>query len=488
MQIRTVNGSGQLSRFLGVLIAILVFFLYCRTPQDADMWWHLRAGQEMWQSKSVLLIDKFSFTRTGTPWVNAFWISEVIIYFAYRQAGFLGITFLVGLTGSATFYTLYRQMDGNKLVNAFVLLLAAITAAPVWGPRPQIFSFFLLALLNYRLERTQNNQRRSYWILVPIFVLWANVHGGWIWGILLLFAHLVGGTLNNLSTTSVNYVSSWKNLTGLAFWTFVAALAIGVNPNGIDLWKLPFHTVNVSMQIQEWASPDFHQVQFHPLLWILFLLIISAVVGKPKTDWSSILKLVGFTYLTFVSQRNIGPFAIIAAPILANWSNRAIENFHADYFSKFNIQSPKAFSPKTVTLLNSIVLFFIGMAAIGRAYIVSTTKAVDKGMPVNAVQWLIKNPSDGPLFNSYNWGGYLTWTLPQTPVFIDGRADLYGSELINQWWDVVRGTPQGFDVLKIWRIQTIVLEPNWPVVSLLPEAGWYEAFRDNTAVIFIKNE
>ncbi len=485
MRGRTRSALYELSKYLGLLIAVLVFFLYIRSPQDADMWWHLRAGQVMWQTKSILLVDKFSYTRIGQPWVNAFWISELILYLVFKSGGYIGLTCLVSLIGGATFYALYRNMRGNAFVNAFVVLLAAITAAPVWGPRPQILSFLLLALLDWWLEYSQNKHRLSYWFLIPIFILWANVHGGWIWGFLLLMAHITGNAFNKITSASENTGPSWKELFYLFFWTLAAIIAIGINPNGISIWKLPFRTVDVSMNIQEWASPDFHQLEFHPFLWMLFLLLTSALVGRPKVNWGDLFKVVGFAYLTFISQRNIGPFAIVTAPILAKWANSAVENL-ANQMQLRNTQSTSFLNPKVDALLKSVILIFISLAAIGRIYVVSIPSAVNKGLPTRAVQWLKENPPSGPLFNSYNWGGYLTWALPQIPVFIDGRADLYGKDIISQWQEVVQGTPEGFAVLEKWHIQAILLEPSWPIVKLLPYEGWTEAYHDNTAVIFIK--
>ena len=118
------------------------------------------------------------------------------------------------------------------------------------------------------------------------------------------------------------------------------------------------------------------------------------------------------------------------------------------------------------------------LTALGRVYLASTPTEVNKNVPVGAVEWLKENKAGGHLFNSYNWGGYLAWSLPQSPVFIDGRADLFGNELINDWWNVVDGTPQGFAILDQWKVQTILLEPSWPIIKLLPSAGWREVYQD----------
>jgi hypothetical protein len=473
---------------LQFLVPILVFLILARTPQDADLWWHLRAGQDMWQSKSILLTDTFSYTRAGQPWVNAFWVSEIVFYLTYKLGGFLAITSLVALVGAVTFYFVYRRMDGNPFVNAFIIILAVLTAAPIWSPRPQLFSFLILALLDGWLSRIQKENQKWLWLLIPIFALWANIHGGWIWGFLLLAAHIAGMALNNLTKENRGNAENWKFLLRLVFWSLAACLAIGLNPNGITIWRLPFYTASVSMQIQEWASPDFHQFEFQPLLWMVFLLVITAVLAKPKANWATLLKVLGFAYLTFISARSIAVFAIIAAPVLAEWANAAIENLRTDLAVHIDMNTGPMLSEKTNRILNSVLLFIIGVTALGRAYLVSMPVEVNKNVPVAAVQWLKENPTSGNLFNSYNWGGYLTWALPQNPVFIDGRADLYGTGLLNDWWNVVDGTPQGLEVLDQWKVQTILLEPSWPVIKLLPSMGWREVYRDTMAVIFVKEK
>jgi len=443
----------------------------------------------MWQSKSILLTDTFSYTRAGSPWVNAFWISEVALYLLCHLGGFFALTAMVALTGAATFYILFRRMDGNIFANAFVIILATLTAAPIWSPRPQIFSFLIMALLDgWLVMKAQKGDPRGLWVLIPIFALWANIHGGWIWGFLLLLATIVGTALDNLSKEDRFAPSNWKYLFQLTAWSMAAGLAIGLNPNGISIWRLPFHTANVSMQIQEWASPDFHQIAFQPLLWMIFLLIITAALAKPKTNWASLLKLTGFAYLTFVSQRSVAVFAIIAAPILAEWTNGAIEAIKNDFSIQSGKESKPLFPEPINRIVKTLLVIVIGLAALGRAYLLSTPTKVYTNVPAGAVEWLKENPINGRLFNSYNWGGYLEWSLPQTPVFIDGRADLYGTELINEWWKVVDGTPQGFAILDKWNVRAILLEPDWPIVKLLPASGWKEMYHDDMAVVFVKEK
>jgi hypothetical protein len=473
-----------LDSLLAPLIFILIFFLLTRAPVDADLWWHLRAGEEMIAQKRVLLTDIFSYTRAGAAWVNAFWLSEIIIYGLYRFLGYFGLSAFVALTGALSFDIVRRRLAGNRLVNSFVLVLAALTAASVWGPRPQILSFLFVAWLDRFLSQSHaadsNGGRGRLWVLIPLFALWANIHGGWVWGFLLLFAQIAGMiTGTALNPAREERALQWRAIKTLSIWSFFAALAVGVNPNGLGIWRLPFQQVGVSMQIQEWLSPDFHRVDFHPMLWMIFLLLFLAPFAR--ADWSQTFKVVGFAYLTFVAQRNIAVFAIVAAPLLSLWLNRAAQVL----LEGKRVRAAET-TPRLATLINSFILILLGATALGKLILVSQPARVDENYPVEAVEWIKENRPNGNLFNSYNWGGYLLWNLRDYPVFIDGRADLYGDELIGQWHDVVSARQNATRILDQWNANVVLLEPHWQIIRVLENDGWEVAYRDEKSVVLIR--
>ncbi|PWH14610.1 MAG: hypothetical protein DDG60_07605 [Anaerolineae bacterium] len=462
------------------LIPVLVFFLLSRTPADADMWWHLRAGKEMWENQQILLTDTFSYTQAGNPWVNAFWLAEILLYGIYQLGGFLGLSLFVACMAALTFGVLYfRVRQQAPWSGALITLLAAITAAPVWGPRPQLFSFLLLTILDLLLAHPNHHLLRRVIMIGLLFALWANLHGGWIWGILLLIAHLAGHLFESLQTQSISRSTIFRLLQQSAI-LLTAGLAVGLNPNGLWLWRLPFHTVNVSMQIQEWLSPDFHRVDFHPMLWMLFLLLGSLNFGKERLQWAELFKIIGFVYLTFVAQRNIAPFAIVTAPVLARTTHSAFQTLGLYFLTAQPVRRP------VNTIFNALLVLVLLGLALFRLHLLSTPALVEKDYPAKAVAWLKTQSFSGPLFNSYNWGGYLTWSLPEMPVYIDGRADLYGEAMLREWHAIVGGTPHGLTALEKRQIKVILLEPTWPVVRLLPTQGWSEVYRDETAVIFVR--
>jgi hypothetical protein len=460
-------------RFVALIIFLLIFILLTRPVTDADLWWHLRAGQVMLEQKQILLIDVFSYTQAGVEWVNAFWISEILLYAIYIIAGYFGLTFFVALIGVFTFYIINKQILGNLFINGFILILATLTAAPVWSPRPQILSFLLIAILNYWLTN-----KRSHWFLIPLFTFWANIHGGWIWGFLLLIAHIAGEAFQQFTSQEKN----WAEAKSLIGWSIFATLAIGLNPNGLAIWILPFQQINVSLQIQEWLSPDFHRIDFHPFLWMIFLLIFSAPFSK-KPDWIQVFKVLGFAYLTFFSQRNIALFAIVSVPLLSEWMNSMLQHYQRNARLKSDVQLPLV--PQQ--LINAILILILILTAIGNVYLSSLPEKVNTNYPVNAIQWIKENKPKGNLFNSYNWGGYLIWALPEYPVFIDGRADLYGNEIINQWAIIVNGDEGAFEKLDKWNIDVILIEPYWDVVKILEKnPDWQKNYQDEKSIIFIQ--
>jgi len=473
-----------------VVVFLLIAAIATAPPVDADMWWHLRNGEEMWHQHKILLEDTFSYTRAGAPWVNAFWLSDLGLYALWRAGGLFAITLAVALLAVALLSLLFKHMEGNTYLRGLLLLLAMLGIQPNWTARPQLLSFLLLAILDGFLDRHRLGNRQPLWVLPFLFALWGNLHGGFIWGILLLLATIVGSGLDLLSGHPA--ALSWKDVGTLTIWSFLAGIALALNPNGAMLWWLPFQQVHVSLAIQEWLSPDFHQPYAHPLLWLLFLWIVSLAYSGKRPSFVDLLKGLGFTYLFFVAQRNMGPYAIILLPVLARSLPAAVESFTRSGFAGHVWQRAKQVpaknspSPRFNFIVNTALVSFLATFVLLRAWVVSQPPSVVRSLPVGAVEWIKENRPAGPLFNSYNWGGYLIWQLPQYPVFIDGRADLYGNDLLAQWHEVVNAGPHALAILEKWQVHLVLLEPDWPIISLLEEKGWQVLYRDPLSIVLAR--
>jgi hypothetical protein len=361
-----------------------------------------------------------------------------------------------------------------------------------WTPRPQLLSFLLLAWLDYFLHRHIHFKRQPLWALTILFALWGNLHGGFIWGALLLLATLTGETFNNLlgNQPKINY----REIGILGIWSTLALLAVAINPNGFELWKLPFQQVDVSLAIQEWLSPDFHQVYAHPTLWLLFLLIFGVGFAQKRISFTDLFKGLGFAYLFFFAQRNLVAYTIIILPIVEKFLSPALINLAAapglklilERFSKQTSESQ--LPPKIAATINNLLIVLFTALLLGYSYLVSTPESIAKEVPAQAVEWVRRNQPRGPIFNSYNWGGYLTWQLRDYPVFIDGRADLYGNEIIQEWAEISDGTEKGLQLLESRKINLIFLEPYHALSGKLDPQKWEKVYGDSQIVIYQRRQ
>ena len=486
------------------VIMLLIFIMAARTPVDNDLWWHLRIGEASWDAGHPIMTDQFSFTRFGAVWTNQEWLSQIALYGLYRLGGFLAIGAVVALLASASLALVYIQMGEPALLKAFVIVLATMVAAPVWVPRAELASLVFLAAVGYLLYLYKWKQKDRLWLFIPLFILWSNVHGGYALGLILCGAMVAGEALNNFLGFKGPEVLSVKRILRLVGWMIIAGLAVLINPNGIRMWLIPFQTVGISAlqnYIVEWASPDFHQLFQQPFIWMLIALIASIGLSMRRLDGTDLVTLAIFTYLCLEARRNFGPFAIAASPILSRylwpamtaWVQRITPTIkemvaRMKLLQNLSIPMTEEFVTVRTKLVNFGIVALLATVGILRLYVVTSPSMVTtlekESAPVGAVAWIQANHPGGNLFNSYNWGGYLLWTLRDYPVFVDGRTDLYSDEIINQWLQVVNAEDGWQTELNKWDINLILIEPNWPIVKVLPYSGWKILYQDSTSMVF----
>lgn len=342
-----------------------------------------------------------------------------------------------------------------------------------------------LFLLLYDRYRANGN----FLTLIPIPIitmLWVNLHAGYIIGIVIEIIYLVGyfleiGLLRFRSRRKIDGAtrkSIWIQV-GILITSILAAL---INPVGFRILSYPFQTLNDSaMQsyIQEWFSPDFHQLIWQPFAVMLLVLIGVGMIGKRSFSMTKVLLTLAFGFGALRSMRNIPLFALVVIPVIA------------DQLSAFIRIKPKPQNPSRVFRWIAPILLSGAAVVLILATIQVTNiqpKAESDAFPKNAVEWVLENKPTGNVFNSYNWGGYIIWKLfPEYLVYIDGRADLYGEEFVSNYAEIYHAKIGWEDKLDQAKIQIVFIESDSLMADALRQSpNWKILFEDDLSVIFNK--
>lgn len=498
----TDHNQKSLDNLFFCVTMLLVFIMAVRVPLDSDMWWHLKAGEYTIAKGIPLLRDIFSYTRQAEVWINHSWLGEVILYWFYRYGGFWGLGLCVALTAVASMGLLYKTMRGGPVFKAWFVVLAAIISSYIWSPRPQIFSQLMLVILARLVLKNQATTGIRWTIgIFILFVLWSNLHGGYGLGIFLLI-FLILGEIADFILRSGQKEDLPVNFKRYFVWLLAGLGGVLVNPNGLNTLIVPFKTVGVqTLQnlIDEWASPDFHQLAMQPFLILLFTVVFSLAFSKKRPSGFEVIGFLGFTYLALVAKRNFAPFAVIATIVAGNHLPEILSNvitYLSHYFSeKVNLKNRNEtrLPDRMRQVVNFSLVGFLGLVAILKWYYVTYPAVVEmyeaRFYPQMAINYLKSNgiPS-GNMFNSYGWGGYLIWNLPETKVFVDGRTDLFGDELLIEWLKIVSAQEGWEQTVEKWQIEWFLIEPHQPIVTRLLEKQWKVRYQDEVSIVLVRDD
>jgi hypothetical protein len=489
-----------------LLVALLFVAIWAMAtgtgqPADTDTWWHLKSGQLMWETGRLLRTDPFSYTVAGQPILYPA-LFQVLLWPVYRVLGLDGLAILLAFMVTASFALVYRQCTGKPFVAAFVILLAAVASSVIWSIRPQIVSFLLAALVAYLLDRYKKSGNvRWLWPLPILVVLWVNCHGGFIIAFILMGCYLVGEALNRFTTATPPDF----RIRPLVVAMLVSVPAVLLNPNTIKMVPYAFQTVSIGpLQdfIQEWAAPNFHNVQFQPFIWLLLLTLAAMGLSRRRAGWTD-LALVGvFGYMGLLAVRNIALFALVAPPVLTCHLVAALDDLalvpRFSWVGALTHTLPPLPPRRPLARLrvNAVLLALVLIAAgakVGLDLVRLRDPAVwGRGLPLGAVEYLRTHELPGQMLNTYNWGGYLIWSLyPEKPVFVDGRTDLYAlnSHVLEDYVRVHWVRPGWREVLDQYDIGYVVTERTGLLDMALAEAeGWEPAYTDDVAVIYRRQD
>lgn len=449
---------------------------------DGDLPRHLLMGKYVLEGNSPPTTETFAYPYAGREYVPHEWGTGVIFYLLFQVFDLNGVIFLAGLLIGGTFLLIFWKAvkSNNESLLTFVLVLlgAAVTSIH-WIIRPHLFSMLFIAIWLILLDDLYRNKHKRLWIFPVLMLLWANIHAEHIAGFLVLGAYLADSLWLFLSTRAAESFSKIKIVLIVLLLSFACSL---INPSGIQAWTTVAGYINNSYlmsRINETRPPNFIELRFLPLL-ILYVVSLAILISRRKNfRLADFLLIVGFGLMNAVSARNAHLFGVVAPLVLA----RGLRNIQVSQAFKNvgqMVAKLESFGKGTAVPILSAILLGIFLLA---GPLKSDNRFDPDYFPIQAVQWLEKNPQNGHMFNHFNWGGYILFRLwPSQKVFIESQTDTHGD--LTKSYETVKELDTGWgNIFKTYDIQWVIIPPGWELTDELKKQNWDMLYQDDTAII-----
>jgi hypothetical protein len=473
---------------------------------DGDTGWHIRAGEWMLAHHQVLRHDIFSFTKPGQPWFAWEWLWDVIFAWLHQRWGLeavvLSSVLLISLT-SALLFRLVRRRCPNNLLAIALTLTATAGSSLHWLARPHLFTMLFVVIFFSMLERVREGRTRLLFWLPALTVLWTNLHGGFVAGLLIIAAYAGGEAAAALLATDTRQRA--ESLAAARRYGAALAACLGatlINPYTYHLHAAIYAFLSDSYaydHISEYQSVSFH----HPLALYyepLFVLgIVCAFWNLSKRRFVYTFLLLGWAHLSLMAVRNVPLYLSIAAPIAGFTLYEMFRAVSEDTVPKWTariVRSLEGISTDIglverigrVHLVSAAALAIVGALIYAPAPSLKFKAEYDpQHYPAKALEALRSQDPAKRIFADDEWGDYLIYSLYPSggKVFVDGRADFYGSKFNNAYVDVLRVKYDWEDNLKKFGIDTVILSPDNPLASTLKQSPrWRLTYDDGVANVF----
>jgi hypothetical protein len=511
-------------RILVLLSLILLFFTffysYLSVPLwDYDFWWHISTGRYISENGHLPEKDPFSYTsdlaenknllpRYETLILKNYWLCQIFFYEIYKTFGAMGMIILRSLILMLVVLFVYwgLRRDSVKFYIIFpFVFLTWYTTMSFTGERPVLFTLLFSVLSFLLLDSFKKTRARTIFFLIPLMLLWANLHAGFIIGDIIIAAFITGETLDIM----LKRTAYTKNELFVFYSVTMSSIAVsGINPNGFSALIV---SLSPGFRIMTAGSQEYQSV--FPLYWskirsmdigYIILLALSPLIlilRARKMNLSHIILLSGFLLMSIVSLRFIAYFVAIGTLIVGREINHVIGKLFE-----------KGTSKKAQTLLTGIFAVIILLSTV--VYAVGVVKfekfrfkkAIWYSVPKGAVDFIEKNRLSGNIFNDFGFGGYLTWRLyPWKKTFVDTRTLNYTIDKEYEWIlktvesikskELPEGkTPLWKRLLDHYNVNIILLDTlgvqgGVPplLLKLMEDDTWVPVYVDLISIVFVRN-
>ncbi len=475
---------------------------------DCDTGWHIRTGEWILAHHQVPTQDVFSFTRVGQPWYAWEWLTDVLYAWLNSHGGLAAVVLLSVLLLSATFTLVFRiaKRHANPVIALLATLLAAGSSAIHWLARPHLFTLLFLALFYGALENVRSGRTRvgriPYLAILPVLtIVWTNLHGGFVAGIVLLAGYGAAEVIQALVAADGEAAgAAWARARNYFATAVACAAASLVNPY---FYRLHVHVVEYladpyeSQHVVEFLSLNFHNPVAIFFEALLLLGTAAAIRKATQGSYTEAVVLGVWAHGALLAARNIPLYGIVAAPaaaaVLDAWLKRLPETEVAGWLRQAasKVGTVIAETAETDALPRWHLVSAAGVALVAALLFAPkpprrfVSEYDPKSYPAGAVAMLRKQ-APARIFANDEWGDYLIYQLyPRDRVFVDGRSDFYGDEFMNKYLDVMSVRFDWEKTLDGFGIDTVLLAPDAPLAGALKESSrWRVVYDDGVALVF----
>lgn len=463
-----------------VTLSVGVTFLF--RMSSVDLAYHLRAGEAILSTHGVPSVDTFTFSVAGRAWLDQQWGAQVLLALVSRAGGWGGLAIFHAALVGATFWFLWlacRARGASARMSAALTLSGFAVCFYNAGMRPQTMAYPLFTATLWILADRRAHPRRL-WILPVVMAIWANVHGSFPLGLLLIALAWVEDRRDHAAT---------KNSTLPV--AVIGLLATVVGPYGIGVWR---YAIDISTNerilghIQEWAPTTIRSVD--GAIFFLSALVIVAYLARrgTKTDVLALVWLGSFFLLGVSTARGQVWWGFVFSVTMAGL---IIEQFRSSPSAEERVEEPGSL------VLNLLVVSaLIAFVAVGSPWFrdrvdpSSGSSSLLSSAPQRLVEAVQREaPRDARLFVTSAFASWFEYASPANPVFVDSRIELFPEDVWTDYVAVINAQDGWQEILDRWQVDAIVLRPeDSTLVPLLEEdSDWRLAYRDGSGTVFVRD-
>jgi hypothetical protein len=453
---------------------------------DPDMWWHLSVGDWIVQNRTFPHTGIFSRTAADRAWMAYSWGYEVLLSRAYIWFSFLGMGWFgaaLTIAVAAAIFGMLHRISGRFWTSWALSILVFAAFLFNIAPRPVFFTVILFTItLTLLLEAQRSGRIQLLYWLPLVFMIWANIHIQFIYGLAVVGLFAGVNLLQRIAVSLCIYPDSLTAPTLPVIQPFAVLiacmLASCVGPYSFHLYQEAIvisRSKIMYTMIRELQALSFHFFNQYVEL-ILAMGAFFALGWQKKIDPFKLSLLIIASILGFRTWRDAWFLCVIAAAVIADFPAPEAERDRSIRPSGWAIVAVASILLLLVTVRNTD----FNERALDRE--------ISQEYPVDAVNFLRKNPVGGPLYNSFDWGGFLIFYMPQYPVSIDGRTDLYGDAMDARYFSTQEANPSYVTDPVLNEAGVVILKNQFPIASMLmTDRRFRVIYRDNLATVLVRN-